>query len=129
VKKLKFIYLLIFSLFALIGCADKKKDINVSVSKNPDAQEVLSLDSNADIFQWNDIIYKTNIDWINELQFTENSKVGKIEANSSNAAEFKNGTANKLSVGTEIFTVKERNDVLMVKDDGEVKFYYLLAEG
>ncbi|MGG2109045.1 hypothetical protein ABFY60_00865 [Lysinibacillus pakistanensis] len=61
-KKLKFIYLLIFSLFALIGCADKNKDINVSVSKNPDAQEVLSLDSNADIFQWNDIIYKTNID-------------------------------------------------------------------
>lgn len=128
-KKLKFIYLLIFSLFVLIGCADKNKDINVSVSKNPDAQEVLSLDSNADIFQWNDIIYKTNIDWINELQFTENSKVGKIEANSSNAVEFKNGTANKLSVGTEIFTVKERNDVLMVKDDGEVKFYYLLAEG
>ncbi len=113
----------------LIGCADKNKDITVFTSKNPDAQEVLSLDSNADIFQWNDIIYKTNIDWIKELQFTENSKVGKIEANSSIAAEFKNGTANKLSVGTEIFTVKERNDVLMVKDDGEVKFYYLLAEG
>ncbi|MDM5229990.1 hypothetical protein [Lysinibacillus pakistanensis] len=128
-KKLKFIYLLIFSLFVLIGCADKNKDINVSVSKKPDAQEVLSLDTNADIFQWNDIIYQTNIDWINELQLTENLKVGKIEANSSNAAEFKNGTANMLSVGTEIFTVKERNDVLMVKDGGELKFYYLLAEG
>lgn len=128
-KKLKFVYLLIFSLFVLIGCADKNKDIDVFITKNPDAQEVLSLDSNADIFQWNDIIYKTNIDWINELQFTENSKVGKIEANSSNGTEFKNGTANKLSVGTEIFTVKERNDVLMVKDGGELKFYYLLAEG
>jgi len=129
VKKIKIIYLLIFSLFVLIGCVDKNKEINVSVSKNPDAQEVLSLDSNADIFQWNDIIYKTNIDWINELQLTENLKVGKIETNSSNATEFKNGTANKLSVGTEIFTVKERNDVLMVKDDGVNKFYYLLAEG
>lgn len=128
-KKLKFVYLLIFSLFVLIGCADKNKDIDVFITKNPDAQEVLSLDSNADIFQWNDIIYKTNIDWINELQFTENSKIGKIEANSSNGAEFTNGTANKLSVGTEIFTVKERNDVLMVKDGGELKFYYLLAEG
>lgn len=128
-KKLKLIYLFIFSLFVLIGCAEKNEDMNVFVSKNPNAQEVLSLDSNADIFQWNDIIYKTNIDWINELQFTENSKVGKIEANSSKAVEFKNGTANKLSVGTEIFTVKERNDVLMAKDGGELKFYYLLAEG
>ncbi|MGE7113906.1 hypothetical protein [Lysinibacillus sp. NPDC047702] len=128
-KKIKFIYLFIFSLFVLIGCADNHKEINVSVSKNPDAQEVLSLDRNADIFQWDDVIYKTDIDWINDLQLTENSKVGIIETNSSNAAEFKNGTANKLSVGTEIFTVKERNDVFMVKDNGEIKFYYLIVEG
>ncbi len=128
-KKIKIIYLLIFSLFVLIGCTDKNKEINVSVSKNPDAQEVLSLNSNADIFQWNNAIYQTNIEWVNELQLTENSKIGIIETNSSKAAEFKNGTANKLSKGTEIFTVKERNDVLMVKNDGEIKLYYLLSEG
>lgn len=128
-KKIKIIYLLIFSLFVLIGCTDKNKEINVSVSKNPDAQEVLSLNSNADFFQWNNAIYQTNIEWVNELQLTENSKIGIIETNSSKAAEFKNGTANKLSKGTEIFTVKERNDVLMVKNDGEIKLYYLLSEG
>lgn len=128
-KKIKIIYLLIFSLFVLIGCTDKNKEINVSVSKNPDAQEVLSLNSNADIFQWNNAIYQTNIEWVNELQLTENSKIGIIETNSSKAAEFKNGTANKLSKGTEIFTAKERNDVLMVKNDGEIKLYYLLSEG
>ncbi|AVK85739.1 hypothetical protein C3943_20500 [Lysinibacillus sp. B2A1] len=60
-KKIKIIYLLIFSLFVLIGCTDKNKEINVSVSKNPDAQEVLSLNSNADFFQWNNAIYQTNM--------------------------------------------------------------------
>jgi len=36
-----------------------------------DAEEVLTLDSDADIFQYDGVIYKTNIAWVEELTLTK----------------------------------------------------------
>ncbi|WP_191562157.1 hypothetical protein [Metabacillus idriensis] len=53
-KKL-FIMLLLLLSINTSGCADSETKI-VS-SKNPDASEILALEKNADLFQWNNIVY------------------------------------------------------------------------
>lgn len=120
-------------LFWVFGCSDTT-NLNVKESSqvtigNPTAQEVLQIDSEADIFQWDGTIFKTNIDWVNELVLTEGELIGVIEYNISNPVGFKDATANILPIGTEIYKVKERNDVLMAKNNGILKYYYQLVEG
>lgn len=112
----------------LWGCSERELTTKVT-SGSPTAQEILNMDSEADIFQWNSTIYKTNIDWIDELILTEGDLVGVIEYNSANSIDFKDATANILPIGTEIYKVKERNDVLIAKYENELKNYYQLVEG
>ena len=50
---------------------------------------------------------ETNIDWVNELVLTEGDLMGVIEFNSTNPVNFKDGTANILPIGTEIYRAKE----------------------
>lgn len=110
------------------GCSERELSFTASTG-NPTAQEVLKMDSKADIFQIANTIYKTNIDWVDELVLTEGDLVGVIEYNSSNSIDFQNATANILPIGTEIYKVKERNDVLIAKYEDELKYYYQLVEG
>lgn len=121
----------------LWGCWNEEKNISllsqVSITEvtigNPTAKEILENDSQADIFQWDDIIYETNIDWVNELVLTEGDLVGFIKYNTSNPTDFKNATANILPIGTELYKVNERNDIFIAKYNGEWKYYYQLVEG
>lgn len=112
----------------LTGCTEAETE--VTVSKNPDAEEVLRLDKNADIFQWEGFIYKTEIDWVNEIKVTKNELVGEIaKVSNSNNNYFKDGMANRLPVGTKIYSTKERGDILIVEYDGKSKKYLALGEG
>lgn len=121
----------------LWGCWNEEKNISllsqVPITEvtigNPTAKEILENDSQADIFQWDDIIYETNIDWVNELVLTEGDLVGFIKYNTSNPTDFKNATANILPIGTELYKVNERNDIFIAKYNGEWKYYYQLVEG
>ncbi|MBK3496530.1 hypothetical protein JFL43_17030 [Viridibacillus sp. YIM B01967] len=119
--------LIAMSILWLVSCSDK--DVTVHTTEKPDAAEILELDSNADIFQWEDSIYKTEIDWVDELELVEKEQVGKIEFEASNPEEFKNGAANKLPIGAEIYSVKDHNDILIVKSETEVKRYLVGSEG
>lgn len=121
---------LLGSLSFLSGCSEKNtqstetKEITI---KKIDAKEVLSLDKNADIFQWNGKIYKSGINWVDKLKLTKKELVGEISENSQK--NFKDGVANKLIVGAKIYSPKERNDVLIVEFDGKTKYYLVQAEG
>jgi hypothetical protein len=128
-KKNILVFMLMVCICYLSGCV--KTEIKTVTSKNPDAEEILNLDKNADILQWEKIIYKTDIEWVNELKLTKNEFVGEITEEFSNdfSKSFKDGMANQLPIGTKIYTTKERDDVLIVEYNGKVKHYLALTEG
>lgn len=125
-KKSCLLFVVLISLF-LVGC--ETVTVETIESKKPNAAEALRLDKQADIFQWEDNILKTNIDWIDELELNEDKYIGEIKFNSSKAKDFKNGTANLLPIGAKIYSVKERNDIFIVKYDNVVKRYLVSSEG
>jgi len=123
--------------FLLWGCSSEELESSISshqqttviTTGNPTAQEILEIDPKADIFQWNDTIYETNIDWVNELVLSEGDFVGVMKYHTSNPTDFVDFSANVLPIGTEIYEVMERNDILITKYNGELKYYYQLVEG
>ncbi|MFJ8260668.1 hypothetical protein ACIQ4I_01755 [Rummeliibacillus sp. NPDC094406] len=123
------IYLFVISIF-LIGCGNKVKTTEHKTPA-PSAEEELKLDKNADIFMLGDRVYKTDIDWVNQLKLTKKNEIGEIESKYSISSDepFKNKMATKLPAGSKIFSTNEREDVLIVQYKGIEKKYYVLSEG
>ena len=121
--------ILMVSTFFVSGCM--ALETKTSVSKHPNAKEVLRLDEDANIFQWEGFIYQTDIDWVNELELTKKEVVGEItETHSSKDPDsFKNGMATKLPIGTKIYSTNEHEGILISNDNGEEKYYLALVEG
>ncbi|WP_226646118.1 hypothetical protein [Mesobacillus subterraneus] len=125
----KFFYVLIaLALFTINGCSNGGETTEVSID-SIDAEEVLTLDPNADIFQYDGVIYKTNIDWVEELSLTKDVQIGEIKTRNDTNTDFKDETANKLPVGAKIFSAKERRDILIVELEGELLNYLAIVEG
>ena len=123
----KLVYMLSVLIF-LGGCYAASKTNEVTIDQI-DAEEVLRLEPDADIFQHEGVIYKTNVDWVEELVLTKEVQVGEIKKTNSQTDQFADGMANKLPVGAKIYSAKERGDVLLV-DDGEKLLKYLaIVEG
>lgn len=59
----------------------------------------------------------------------EKDKIGEISSHAAAEAPFKDGAANALPLGTEIYSVNEREDVYILKGEGETKRYLQLLEG
>jgi hypothetical protein len=125
----KFFYVLItITLFAITGCSNGAETTKITID-SIDAEEVLALDPDADIFQYDAVIYKANIDWVKKLSITKDVQIGEIKARNNSNTDFKDGMANKLPVGTKIFSAKERGDVLIVEVEGETLKYLAASEG
>lgn len=130
---MKYMKLIIFlcgiSIF-LAGCGVENK-ITKSESVAPSAEEVLQENNDADILMLNNTVYKTNIEWVDELSLTKNKEIGEIESNYTFDSNdlFKNEMATKLPIGSKIFSTNERIDVLIVENKGIEKKYYALTEG
>ncbi|MFD1775998.1 hypothetical protein [Paenibacillus rhizophilus] len=119
--------LMIFILFLLVlaGCNLNQGPNNTT--RNPTAEEVLRMDRNANIFMYKNTIYNAGIDWVNKLELSKDKEITEIIELREDGKEFKDGTANKLVVGTKIFSVKERNDILIAETkDGDIRFYKLV---
>ena len=125
----KLFYVLIaLALFTITGCSNGGETTKVSID-SIDAQEILTLDPAADIFQYDGVIYKTNIDWVEELSLTKDVQIGKINTKNDTNTDFKDEMANKLPVGAKIFSAKERGDILIVEAEGEILKYLAIVEG
>lgn len=125
----KLFYVLIALLFLMIsGCSNDGEVTTVTID-SIDAEEILKLDSNADIFQYDGVIYKTNIDWVEELSLTKDVQIGEIKTKNDANTNFKDEMSNKLPVGAKIFSAKERGDILIVESEGEIKKYLVIVEG
>ncbi len=120
--------LIVLALFLITGCNIQKGTTTVTID-SIDAKEVLTLDSNSDIFQYKGVIYKTNIDWVEELSLTKDVQVGEIKTKNDTNTNFKDEMSNKLPVGAKIFSTKERGDILIVESEGEIKKYLAIVEG
>ncbi|GJI60483.1 MULTISPECIES: hypothetical protein [Bacillus] len=96
-------------------------------SKPPSAEELLALDPQADLFQWEETIYETNIDWTKSLNVTKNQQVGVIQKTAT--THFEHGTASRLKKGTPIYSVEEREDLLIIERNGQIHIYAAHAEG
>ncbi|MGX6444345.1 hypothetical protein ACWM35_14145 [Neobacillus sp. K501] len=120
--------LILLSLITITGCAMDSETTKVTID-SINAEEVLSLDPDADIFQFEGVIYKTNINWVEELSLTKDVQIGEIKTKNDINTEFKDEMANKLPVGTKIYTAKERGDILIVEFEGEILHYLAIVEG
>ena len=127
VQKL-FYVLIALALFMISGCSNEGKATTVTID-SIDAEEVLTLNPDADIFQYDGVIYETNIDWVEELSLTKDVQIGEIKTKNDSNTDFKDEMANKLPVGAKIFSTKERGDILIVESEGKILKYLEIVEG
>ncbi|WP_052339400.1 hypothetical protein [Gorillibacterium massiliense] len=96
---------------------------------NATAEEVLAQIPDANIFMYKNTIYNAGVDWVDDLRLTLGEQETEITARRALGKAFQDGTANKLPVGTKIFRVKERNDVLVADTKEGYILFYQLVEG
>lgn len=115
-------FYIVFFLLIISACTSTK------TIGNPTAQDVLRMDPKANVIMYKDTIYSAGIPWVDELKLSKDIQVIiEITHQSSNGKAFKNGTANKLAVGTKIYRAKERNDILIAETEkGDIRFYQLV---
>ncbi|TSB47665.1 hypothetical protein [Alkalicoccobacillus porphyridii] len=130
------ILIVLISCATLFGCSTEGETTETGNSEeittvidHIDAEEVLTLSPDADIFQFNAVIYQTNIDWVDELSLSPQDVVGEIQAQNETSTDFEDEMANKIPVGTKIYSAKDHGDMLMVEVDGEWRNYYAIVEG
>ena len=124
--------LVIFVLLTAVGCSNSSDtgEIGVHKTENPDAKEILTLFPEADIFQFEGVIYQTGIDWVEELTLTKGEQVGEIKTRNDTDTNFEDEMSNKLPVGAKIFsTIEKEGPILLVESEGEILKYYALVEG
>ena len=127
-----FVVLIIFVLLTVVGCSNSSVtgELEVHKTENPNAEEILTLDPEADIFQFDGVIYMTGIDWVKELTLTKDEQVGEIKTRNDTDTNFEDEMSTKLPVGAKIFsTIEKEGPVLLVESEGEILKYYALLEG
>lgn len=95
---------------------------------NPTPKDFLK-DDNADIFLIVDYVFSNaqDVEWVIELEYEIGEQVCEITKQTEKAFRFKNGTANKLPVGTKIFETDTPAYIAIV--DGEKIPYLKMVEG
>jgi len=125
----------IFILLTAVGCSNSSitSTTETHTTENPDAKEILTSDPEADIFQFDGVIYQTGIDWVEELTLTKDEQVGEIKTRNDTDTNFEDDMSNKLPVGAKIYSAKESGEVggpiLLVESEGKLFKYYGLVEG
>ncbi|WP_236687166.1 hypothetical protein [Ornithinibacillus californiensis] len=109
-KTHKFSALLILIILFVGGCSPGHGE-GGALSK----KQVLKLYPDADLFEFDGYVYKTGVDWIEDEELTKDEQIGVISE----------GMANKLPVGSKIFSVKEKKPILIVEYNGLEKRYLI----
>lgn len=128
--------MLIIAMLAMTGCtpanSNRSEQSMVSVIGNPTAQDIVGNNSDADIFQFNNIVYSnaSDIEWVQQADLTIGERVGAITKQYQADQVFEDSMATKLPIGTEIYEpVKRHGSVLIVVVNGKEIRYLGLLEG
>lgn len=128
-------FFLCFFILFIVACENQstEKTKNHSLGTgNPTVEEVLKQNENADIFIYNDIVYKnaSSIDWVMDLHINVGEKILTISTQTSEGKEFQSGTATKLPIGTKIYKPSDEGEgILIAVVDGKEVRYLGLIEG
>lgn len=124
---------LMILLFFIAGCTNDSIDqpTNDATSGNPTPEERLSENPDADIIMIDNIthINAEEIDRRIEGDLAIGEKVLEVKVQSTNASDFKTGTASKLPVGTEIFKAKNPSSGYIAVVNREMRLYVSHGEG
>lgn len=124
--KCLYICLLVFGLvLGFVGCMKEVEEVKVNTSDNDDPENIYRKRPDIDMFVYNGIAYVNaeDVDWVMKLELTPDVLLCQIEAQYVDG-KFKNYDSTKLEVGTEVYLVEERSDILVVKI-GEIYYRYL----
>lgn len=117
----------------MVGCtSDSDESPDGNDRGNPDAEELLAANKNADIFATIDVVYKNaeNVSWVNDLELSLGDEYVEITKQSTNPEEFESGTASRLPVGTKIYNpAKENGPILIAVVKGKKIPYLGVIEG
>lgn len=128
--------ILMIAMLALTGCtpadSNQSGQSMVSVIGNPTAQQIVENNPDADIFQFNNIVYSnaSDLEWVQQADLTIGERVGAITKQYQADLMFEDGMATELPIGTEIYEpVKKYGDILIVVVNGQEIRYFGLLEG
>lgn len=122
-KKNKVIIMLFAFLYLFAGCS--------TTSSSKLSPETLLKDKpDADFFIMNSTIYVNalDIEWIKEIPLNEGIVLGKIN-NTGVKNNFKDWDATKLDIGTVIYELEGRKDIVLINIDGKYIPYLKYVEG
>lgn len=107
-----------------------KKDQEIHGGIQPTASDILRENIDADIFQYNGLIY-INIETvdIDMENYQKGLPIGNIIKQSTDSNEFKNGTATKLPIGTKIYqTIGKGQSILTIEIKEETLIYIAMLD-
>lgn len=115
----------------IAGCSNPSKNTTSDHTGNPEIEEYLSVNTNADIFTYNGVIYKnaSEIKWVTELDLHKGELVKEINSVYTGEGDFPDKGATKLPVGTKIYKHTGEGAILIAEVDGEGIPYLGLIEG
>ncbi|SDQ78999.1 hypothetical protein SAMN05216232_3618 [Virgibacillus subterraneus] len=117
----------------MVGCnSDSDESTDGNDIGNPDAEQLLAANKDADIFATIDVVYinAENVSWVNELELSLGDEYFEITKQSTTPKEFESGTASKLPVGTKIYNpAKENGPILIAVIKGKKIPYLGVIEG
>ncbi len=100
------------------------------------ARDVLKQNKDADIIEYDGKIFSnvTNLGWFENdrenISFSKDNYVGKIQKQTTSSLLFNNLSATKLPKGTKVYSIDEEGSgMLLVEFQGEELYYRELLEG
>jgi hypothetical protein len=125
-KLTKILYSISILFIFLAGCNSGFFDN--PVKGNPTPKDFL-VNESADIFLLDGIVYSKaqDVEWVSDLEYQLGEQIGEITKQTDKAHSFKNGTANKLPVGTKIYETD--TSAYIAKVDGKEIPYLKMLEG
>lgn len=101
-----------------------------STANNASPEVLYKQDNSIDFLVYNDTAYvnATNLDWVSELELKCNEKLGVIQRTNI-SKKYKDFDATTLKVDTEVYSVIERDDFVLVSIDNRLIPYYAYVEG
>ncbi|EQB85841.1 hypothetical protein J2Z44_002279 [Clostridium punense] len=122
-KRLRGIVLFLLLTSLITGCFRSTKN-------NATSEVLLKTNTNADFFIMDNTVYKNaiDIDWVKGISVKEGSALGRINKTKVKR-NFKNWNATVLGVGTEIYKLEDRQDIVLAKKDDKYIPYIKYVEG
>jgi hypothetical protein len=101
-----------------------------TTADNDSPEELYKQDNSIDLLVYNGTAYvnASDLDWVMELELTAGEKLGEI-GRTKVTKDFEGFDATVLETGTEVYSVKDRDDFVLVMIDNKLVPYYAYVEG